>query len=64
MDESIKDLRAEFFENQAGIGPAKTKGVVHGVLDGFFAGDVGNIVEIALLPGIFKIDGGGKDVMV
>ena len=43
---------------------AKAEAIGHDVIDARFAGDVGNVVEVAAFAGVVEVDGGRKDAGV
>ena len=53
-----------FFEDQAGVGTAKAKGIGHGDVDGGLAGNIGNIIQIAFIAGLIMVDGGRDDIVM
>jgi len=48
----------ELAEHQGGIGTAEPEGIGHGVIDLFFPGHIGDIIEITLIALIFQVNGG------
>ena len=59
-----KDSELHLLKQQAGIVPAETEAVAHGVGDFLFFGFVGGVVEIAFWIGGVQIDGWGDHVVL
>ena len=51
-------------DQQAGVVAAEAEAVGHDVVDAGFAGDVGDVVEVAAFAGVVEVDGRGKDAGV